>query len=102
MKIELLSSTKNQDINISENAFSKDFNEALVHQAVVSFLAGSRQGTSKQKTRSEVRGGGKKPYRQKGTGRARAGTTRGPIWRSGGVTFAARPQLIKKKINKSS
>ena len=67
MKIELLSSTKNQDINISENAFSKDFNEALVHQAVVSFLAGSRQGSSKQKTRSEVRGGGKKPYRQKGT-----------------------------------
>ena len=59
MKIELLSSTKNQDINISENAFSKDFNEALVHQAVVSFLAGSRQGSSKQKTRSEVRGGGK-------------------------------------------
>ena len=72
MKIELLSSTKNQDINISDNAFSKDFNESLVHQAVVSFMAGSRQGTSKQKTRSEVRGGGKKPYRQKGTGRARA------------------------------
>ena len=71
MKIELLSSTKNQDINISDNAFSKDFNESLVHQAVVSFMAGSRQGTSKQKTRSEVRGGGKKPYRQKGTGRAR-------------------------------
>ena len=70
MKIELLSSTKNQDINISDNAFSKDFNESLVHQAVVSFMAGSRQGTSKQKTRSEVRGGGKKPYRQKGTGRA--------------------------------
>ena len=84
MKIELLSSTKNQDINISENAFSKDFNEALVHQAVVSFLAGSRQGTSKQKTRSEVRGGGKKPYRQKGTGRARAGTIRSPLWRGGG------------------
>lgn len=60
MKIELLSSTKNQDINISDNAFSKDFNESLVHQAVVSFMAGSRQGTSKQKTRSEVRGGGKK------------------------------------------
>ena len=59
MKIELLSSTKNQDINISDNAFSKDFNESLVHQAVVSFMAGSRQGTSKQKTRSEVRGGGK-------------------------------------------
>lgn len=100
MKIELLSSTKNQDINISENAFSKDFNEALVHQAVVSFLAGSRQGTSKQKTRSEVRGGGKKPYRQKGTGRARAGTIRSPLWRGGGIAFAATPRNYSKKINK--
>jgi len=100
MKIELLSSTKNQDIYISENAFSKDFNEALVHQAVVSFLAGSRQGTSKQKTRSEVRGGGKKPYRQKGTGRARAGTIRSPLWRGGGIAFAATPRDYSKKINK--
>ena len=100
MKIELLSSTKNQDINISENAFSKDFNEALVHQAVVSFLSGSRQGTSKQKTRSEVRGGGKKPYSQKGTGRARAGTIRSPLWRGGGITFAATPRDYSKKINK--
>jgi large subunit ribosomal protein L4 len=100
MKIELLSSTKNQDINISENAFSKDFNEALVHQAVVSFLAGSRQGTSKQKTRSEVRGGGKKPSRQKGTGRARAGTIRSPLWRGGGIAFAATPRDYSKKINK--
>ena len=100
MKIELLSSTKNQDINISENAFSKDFNEALVHQAVVSFLAGSRQGTSKQKTRSEVRGGGKKPYRQKGTGRARAGTIRSPLWSGGGIAFAATPRDYSKKINK--
>ena len=100
MKIELLSSTKNQDINISDNAFSKDFNESLVHQAVVSFMAGSRQGTSKQKTRSEVRGGGKKPYRQKGTGRARAGTIRSPLWRGGGVTFASRPRDFSKKINK--
>jgi large subunit ribosomal protein L4 len=100
MKIELLSSTKNQDINISDNAFSKDFNESLVHQAVVSFMAGSRQGTSKQKTRSEVRGGGKKPYRQKGTGRARAGTIRSPLWRGGGVTFAATPRDYNKKLNK--
>jgi large subunit ribosomal protein L4 len=100
MKIELLSSTKNQDINISDNAFSKDFNESLVHQAVVSFMAGSRQGTAKQKTRSEVRGGGKKPYRQKGTGRARAGTIRSPLWRGGGVTFAATPRDYSKKINK--
>jgi large subunit ribosomal protein L4 len=100
MKIELLSSTKNQDINISDKAFSKDFNESLVHQAVVSFMAGSRQGTSKQKTRSEVRGGGKKPYRQKGTGRARAGTIRSPLWRGGGVTFAATPRDYSKKLNK--
>jgi len=100
MKIELLSNTKNQDINISDNAFSKDFNESLVHQAVVSYMAGSRQGTSKQKTRSEVRGGGKKPYAQKGTGRARAGTIRSPLWRGGGVTFAATPRDYSKKINK--
>lgn len=100
MKIELLSSTKNQDINISDSAFGKDFNESLVHQAVVSFMAGARQGTSKQKTRSEVRGGGKKPFRQKGTGRARAGTIRSPIWRGGGVAFAATPRDYSKKINK--
>ena len=100
MKIELLSNTKNQDINISDNAFSKDFNESLVHQAVVSYMAGSRQGTSKQKTRSEVRGGGKKPYAQKGTGRARAGTIRSPLWRGGGVAFAATPRDYSKKINK--
>jgi large subunit ribosomal protein L4 len=100
MKIELLSSTKTQDINISDNAFSKDFNKSLVHQAVVSYMAKSRQGTSKQKTRSEVRGGGKKPYAQKGTGRARAGTIRSPLWRGGGVTFAATPRDYSKKINK--
>jgi large subunit ribosomal protein L4 len=100
MKIELLSSTKNQDINISDNAFSKDFNESLVHQAVVSFMAGSRECTSKQKTRSEVSGGGTKPYRQKGTGRARAGTIRSPLWRGGGGTVAATPRDYSKKINK--
>tara|TARA_B110000503_G_scaffold75013_1_gene115787 strand:+ start:459 stop:1073 length:615 start_codon:yes stop_codon:yes gene_type:complete len=100
MKIELLSNTKTKDINISDNAFSKDFNESLVHQAVVSYMAGSRQGTSKQKTRSEVRGGGKKPYAQKGTGRARAGTIRSPLWRGGGVAFAATPRDYSKKINK--
>jgi len=79
MKIELLSNTKNKDISISSEVFSKEFNESLVHQAVVSFMASSRQGTAKQKNRSEVRGGGKKPYRQKGTGRARAGTIRSPL-----------------------
>ena len=100
MKIELLSTKKNTGIDISDSTFGKDFNESLVHQAVVSFMAGSRQGSAKQKTRSEVRGGGKKPYRQKGTGRARAGTIRSPIWRGGGVTFASRPRDYNKKINK--
>ena len=100
MKIELLSNTKNKDISISNEIFSKEFNESLIHQAVVSFLSSSRQGSAKQKNRSEVRGGGKKPYRQKGTGRARAGTIRSPLWRGGGVTFASRPRDFSKKINK--
>ena len=100
MKIELLSNTKNKDISISSDVFSKEFNESLIHQAVVSFMASSRQGGAKQKNRSEVRGGGKKPYRQKGTGRARAGTIRSPLWRGGGVTFAATPRDYSKKINK--
>jgi large subunit ribosomal protein L4 len=100
MKIELLSNTKNKDISISNEVFSKEFNESLIHQVVVSFLASSRQGSAKQKNRSEVRGGGKKPYRQKGTGRARAGTIRSPLWRGGGVTFASRPRDFSKKINK--
>ena len=101
MKIDLLtSSAKKSGITISEATFGKDFNESLVHQAVVSYMAGSRQGSAKQKTRSEVRGGGKKPYRQKGTGRARAGTIRSRLWRGGGVTFAATPRDYSKKINK--
>jgi large subunit ribosomal protein L4 len=87
-------------VSVSDESFAKEFNESLVHQVVVTYMAGARQGSVKQKTRSEVNGGGKKPWRQKGTGRARAGTTRGPIWRSGGVTFAARPQDHSKKINK--
>ena len=100
MKIDLLSTTKKQNIDISDSAFGRDFNESLVHQAVVSYMAGSRQGPSQQKTRSDVRGGGKKPYRQKGTGRARAGTIRSPLWRGGGVAFASRPRDYSKKINK--
>lgn len=100
MKIEFLSNTNTKDISISNEVFSKEFNESLIHQALVSFMAVSRQGSSKQKNRSEVRGGGKKPYRQKGTGRARAGTIRSPLWRGGGVTFAARPKNFNKKINK--
>ena len=100
MKIELLSNTKNKDISISNEVFSKEFNESLIHQAVISFMSTSRQGSAKQKNRSEVRGGGKKPYRQKGTGRARAGTIRSPLWRGGGITFASRPRDFSKKINK--
>ena len=87
-------------ISLSDKSFSREYNEPLVHQMVVTYMAGTRQGTVKQKTRSEVRGGGRKPWRQKGTGRARAGTIRSPIWRSGGVTFAAKPQDYSKKLNK--
>lgn len=87
-------------LNVSEVAFGKEFNQDLVHQAVVAFMAGARQGTKAQKTRAEVSGGGKKPWRQKGTGRARAGTIRSPIWRSGGVTFAAKPRNHEQKLNK--
>lgn len=87
-------------LTVSETTFGREFNEALVHQVVVAYAAGARQGTRAQKTRSEVSGGGAKPWRQKGTGRARAGTIRSPIWRSGGVTFAAKPQDHSQKVNK--
>lgn len=87
-------------LQVSETAFGREFNEALVHQVVVAYMAASRSGTRAQKTRSEVSGGGKKPWRQKGTGRARAGTIRSPIWRSGGATFAAKPQNHTQKVNK--
>lgn len=87
-------------LTVSETTFGREFNEALVHQVVVAYAAGARQGTRAQKTRSDVSGGGAKPFRQKGSGRARAGTIRSPIWRSGGVTFAARPQDHSQKVNK--
>jgi large subunit ribosomal protein L4 len=87
-------------VEISDVAFAREFNEALVHQVVVAHMAGARQGSRAQKTRSEVNGGGRKPWRQKGTGRARAGTIRSPIWRSGGVTFAAKPQDHSVKVNR--
>ena len=102
MKINLLTSKKKQDIDISKVAFGSAFNESLIHQVVVSYMAGARQGSSQQKNRSDVRGGGKKPYRQKGTGRARAGTIRSPIWRGGGVAFASRPRDYSKKVNKKT
>ncbi|NKC00115.1 MAG: 50S ribosomal protein L4 [Pseudomonadales bacterium] len=87
-------------VEVSDATFAREFNEALVHQVVVAHMAGARQGSRAQKNRSDVRGGGRKPWRQKGTGRARAGTTRSPIWRSGGVTFAARPQDHSVKVNR--
>jgi large subunit ribosomal protein L4 len=87
-------------VEVSEVAFGREFNEALVHQVVVAYLAGARQGTRAQKSRAEVSGGGRKPWRQKGTGRARAGSTRSPLWRKGGVTFAARPQDHSQKVNR--
>ena len=87
-------------VEVSEVAFGRDFNEALVHQVVTAYLAGGRQGSRKQKTRSEVSGGGRKPWNQKGTGRARAGTIRSPIWVGGGRAFAARPQDHSQKVNR--
>jgi len=89
-----------ETISVSDDSFGREFNEALVHQVVVTYMAGARQGSVKQKTRSEVSGGGRKPFRQKGTGRARAGSTRSPLWRGGAKTFAAVPQDHSKKINK--
>ena len=87
-------------VEVSDATFARDFNEDLVHQVVTAYLAGARQGTRAQKNRAAVSGGGKKPWRQKGTGRARAGTSSSPIWRSGGVTFAAKPQDHSQKVNK--
>ena len=85
---------------VSDEVFGQEFNETLVHQLVVRYLAGTRAGTKAQKNRASVKGGGAKPWRQKGTGRARAGTLSSPIWRSGGVTFAAQPRDYKQKLNK--
>ena len=87
-------------LEVSEATFGREFNEALVHQVVVAYAAGARQGTRAQLTRSEVRGGGKKPWRQKGTGRARAGSIRSPIWVGGGRAFAAKPQDWSQKVNR--
>jgi large subunit ribosomal protein L4 len=87
-------------VEVSDSAFGREFNEALVHQVVVAHMAGARQGTRAQKNRAAVSGGGRKPWRQKGTGRARSGTIRSPIWRSGGVTFAAQPQDHSNKVNR--
>jgi len=87
-------------VDVAESAFGAEYNEALVHQVVTAYLAGGRAGTKAQKNRSQVSGGGAKPWRQKGTGRARAGTIRSPIWVGGGRTFAAKPRDYSQKVNK--
>ena len=87
-------------VSVADSIFNVDYNESLIHQVVTAYMSGARSGSKAQKTRSEVRGGGIKPWRQKGTGRARAGTSRSPIWRSGGVTFAAKPKNWSQKVNK--
>ena len=98
--MELVLKDAQSALEVSETTFGRDFNEALVHQVVVAYAANARQGTRGQKTRAEVTGSGKKPWRQKGTGRARAGSVKGPIWRGGGVTFAAKTQDHSQKVNK--
>jgi large subunit ribosomal protein L4 len=101
MELNIATPTGNSGtVQVSDVAFGREFNQDLVHQMVTAYLAGARQGTRAQKTRSDVSGGGKKPFKQKGTGRARAGTIRSPIWRGGGTTFAARPQDHSQKLNK--
>ena len=103
MEIKLTTATgraSKNSVELSEENFGRDFNEPLVHQVVTAYLAGGRSGTKAQKTRANVRGGGSKPWRQKGTGRARAGTIRSPLWRGGGRIFAAQPRDHGQKLNK--
>lgn len=98
MKLKL--QDKKSSVELSDVSFAAEFKEALVHQIITAYLAGGRQGTKAQKNRAQVRGGGTKPWRQKGTGRARAGTIRSPIWVGGGRTFAARPRDFSQKVNR--
>ncbi len=98
VKLKLAGAAGN--LELADSAFGVEYNEALIHQVVTAYLAGARQGTKKQKNRADVRGGGAKPWRQKGTGRARAGTIRSPIWVGGGRAFAARPRDYTQKVNK--
>jgi len=102
MELQVVKSdnSKAKSIAASEVVFGRPYNEALIHQVVTAYMASGRQGTQQQKTRSDVSGGGAKPWKQKGTGRARAGTSRSPLWRKGGVTFAARPRSYVQKINR--
>ena len=103
MKIGLASETGKKasgNVEVADSAFGAPFNEALVHQVVTAFMAGARAGTKAQKSRAQVSGGGAKPWRQKGTGRARAGSIRSPLWRGGGAVFAARPRDYSQKVNR--
>lgn len=103
MELKLTTATgraSKNSIELSDGNFGRDFNETLVHQVVTAYMAAARAGTKAQKTRSQVSGGGAKPFRQKGSGRARAGTIRSPLWRSGGTTFAAVPRNYEQKVNK--
>ena len=101
MKLKLVSKgAPSQDVQVSDATFAREYNEALVHQVVVAYMAAGRAGTKAQKTKAEVRGGGIKPWRQKGTGQARAGSRRSPIWVGGGRAFAARPRSFAQKVNR--
>ncbi len=102
MKLKVLNTSTNKSTTteVADTIFARDYNQSLVHQITTAYMAGGRQGSKAQKNRAAVSGGGKKPWNQKGTGRARAGTSRGPIWRSGGVTFAAQPRSYAQKVNK--
>lgn len=99
-QIPAAAGSRSEPLNVSEAVFGREFNESLVHQLVVAYLAAGRSGTKGQKTRAEVSGGGRKPWKQKGSGRARAGTSRSPLWRTGGVTFAASNRSYQQKLNK--
>lgn len=98
--MELMTKDTNSALSVNKEIFDYNYNEGLIHQAVVTYMNNARSGNSAQKTRAEVRGGGKKPWNQKGTGRARAGTIRSPIWRTGGVTFASKKRDYSQKLNK--
>lgn len=99
VSVRTLSDEAHSILSVADSVFAKKYNEALIHQVVVAYMATARQGSKAQKSRSDVSGGGAKPWKQKGTGRARAGTIRSPIFRKGGVTFAAKPKSYKQKIN---
>jgi large subunit ribosomal protein L4 len=98
--MQLATRTGADGLDVSDSVFGTDYNEALIHQVVTAYMAGARAGTKAQKNRSAVSGGGAKPFRQKGTGRARAGTSRSPLWRGGGKVFAAQPRSYAQKVNR--